>query len=113
MNIEYLFDKQLIINGMDDDKMDKMRKEIISAKTVTDIILNNAFETLMKPENIEYFLNESDGDNFDLIKNERYCGSGLWIIASLFNHCHEPNAKDLYIINNVYCHKQIFKKDKK
>ena len=93
MNIEYLFDKQLIINGMDDDKMDKMRKEIISAKTVTDIILNNAFETLMKPENIEYFLNESDGDNFDLIKNERYCGSGLWIIASLFNHCHEPNAK--------------------
>ena len=74
--------------------IERFKNAAISAKKVNDIILSNAFETLMNPEDIRYFMNDNDdGCNFDVIKNERYCGCGLWIIGSLFNHCNESNAE--------------------
>lgn len=78
---------------LDDDEIQTVRDIPVTAKRVNDVIMSNAFETLLNPKDIIHFLGEDEGDTFDVIKNERYCGSGLFVIGSLFNHCSEANAK--------------------
>ena len=94
-NMMKIFRGKRLLDSMDERELNGVREAIISAKRVSDVICANAFETLLKPENIKYFLDHDDDEKggFDLVKNERFCGCGLWIISSLFNHCNESNAE--------------------
>ncbi len=77
---------------MDDHQVNAIKNAPISAKKVNDIILSNAFETLVNPQHIVHFV-EDEQIEFDVLKNERYCGCGLWIVGSLFNHSNASNAQ--------------------
>ena len=37
-----------------------------------------------------------------MITNEKYCGCGLWIIGSLFNHCNDSNAQRCVLYKTMF-----------
>merc|ERR1712228_405239 len=92
-NIIKIFRSKQLLDTLNQRELNKIKDEIISAKKVNDIICSNAFETLLKPEHIKYFFDNDENAEFDVIKNEKFCGCGLWIISSLFNHCNDSNAQ--------------------
>ena len=87
---------------MDAATLKRVEAEAVSAQKVNDIILANAFETLLKPEHLAHFVDSDAGDTFDVLKNESFCGCGLWIIGSLFNHCDSANAQRFVMYKHMF-----------
>ena len=68
--------------------------KLITSNKINNIILNNAFDSLINPNNIKHFTNNSTNNDINSLKNnEKYCISGLWLLGSMFNHSNNPNTK--------------------